>query len=110
MRAAPILNVPVAALTNSPRFGRFMSRNITLITYTGRRSGRSFSIPVAYHRSGDEIEIAANMPDAKSWWRNFEGDGAPLTLTLDGSTHPGHAVAQRAQGGRVTVIARLADS
>lgn len=110
MRAAPILNVPVAALTNSPRFGRFMSRNITLLTYTGRRSGRTFSIPVAYRRRGDQIEIAANMPDAKSWWRNFEGDGAPLTLTLDGSQHPGHAVAQRAEDGRVTVIARLANS
>ena len=47
-----------------------------MITYTGRRSGRTFTIPVAYRRRGDEIEIAANMPDAKTWWRNFLGDGA----------------------------------
>ena len=32
MRAAPIMNAPVAALTNSPRFGRFIRRNITMIT------------------------------------------------------------------------------
>jgi hypothetical protein len=110
MRAAPILNTPVAALTNSPRFGRFLRRNITLITYTGRRSGRTFSIPVAYKRSGDEVEIAANMPDAKAWWRNFMGDGAPLTLTLDGTERPGHAVAQRDEDGHVTVTVQLVNS
>jgi hypothetical protein len=34
MRAAPILNVPVAALANSPRFGGLIRRNITVVTYT----------------------------------------------------------------------------
>jgi hypothetical protein len=110
LRAAPIMNVPVAALANSPRFGRFVGRNITMITYTGRRSGSTFSIPVAYRRSGDEIEITPNMPDAKTWWRNFLGDGAPLTLSLDGTQRPGHAVAQRDDNGHVSVIVRLANS
>jgi hypothetical protein len=54
MRAAPILNVPVATLTNSPRFDGLIRRNITIVTYTGRRSARTFSFPVAYRRSGDE--------------------------------------------------------
>jgi hypothetical protein len=107
LRAAPIMNVPVAALANSPRLGRLMSRNITMVTYTGRRSGRTFSIPVAYRRSGDEIEITPNLPDAKTWWRNFLGEGAPLTLSLDGKQRPGHAVAQRDDNGRVTVVVRL---
>ena len=110
MRAAPIMNAPVAALANSPRFGRFIGRNITMITYTGRRSGNTFSIPVAYRRSGDEIEITPNMPDAKTWWRNFLGDGAPLTLSLDGTQRPGHAVAQRDENGHVTVTVRLTNS
>ena len=110
LRAAPIMNAPVAALANSPRFGRFIGRNITMITYTGRRSGNTFSIPVAYRRSGDEIEITPNMPDAKTWWRNFLGDGAPLTLSLDGAKRPGHAVAQRDENGQVTVTVRLANS
>jgi len=58
--------------------------------------------------AADEIEIAANMPDAKTWWRNFLGDGAPMTLTLDGIEHSGHAVAHRDENGRVTVRVRLA--
>ncbi len=107
MRAAPLLNAPVAAMATSRCFGRIVSRNIAIIAYTGRRSGRPFSIPVAYRRSGDDLEIAANMPDAKSWWRNFLGDGAPLTVRLDGVERAGHAVARRDEHGHVTVRVRL---
>jgi hypothetical protein len=109
MRAGPLFNAPVAAIANSPRLGARLRRSVTLISYTGRRSGRTFSIPVAYRRRGDEIEIAANLPDAKTWWRNFLGDGRPVSLTLDGVERAGHAVAQRDDKGRVTVRVRLAD-
>ena len=108
MRAAPVFNAPVAAIASSPRFGKLLRGNVTLLTYTGRRSGRTFSIPVAYRRRGDEIDIAANLPDAKTWWRNFLGDGAPMSLTLDGIERSGHAVADRDENGRVTVRVRLA--
>jgi hypothetical protein len=109
MRAAPLLNVPVATMARSRRLGAIVS-NVAIITYTGRRSGRTFSTPVAYRRSGDEIEIAANMPDAKSWWRNFLGEGAPLTVRLKGTDHPGHAAAHRDGNGRVTVRVHLGAS
>ena len=108
MRGAPLLNAPITALAASPRFGALLRRSITTITYTGRRSGRTFDIPVAYRRHGDEIDIAANMPDAKTWWRNFLCDGAPMSLTIDGIEHSGHAVAHRDENGRVTVRVRLA--
>ena len=108
MRGAPLFNAPITALAASPRFGALLRRSITTITYTGRRSGRTFSIPVAYRRRGDEIEIVPNMPDAKTWWRNFLGDGAPMSLTLDGIERSGHAVAHRDDTGRVTVWVRLA--
>jgi hypothetical protein len=108
MRGAPLFNAPIVALAASPRLGRMLRRSITLITYTGRRSGRTFCIPVAYRRRGDEIEIVPNMPDAKTWWRNFLGDGAPMSLTLDGIERSGHAVAHRDENGRVTVRVRLA--
>src|ERR1700692_2702582 len=52
MRAAPLLNVPVAAIVSSPLLGGMLRRNIALITYTGRRSGRGFNIPVAYRQRG----------------------------------------------------------
>lgn len=107
LRGAPLFNAPVAALANSPRFGRLVNRNIAMLTYTGRRSGRTFSIPVSYHRSGDDVVIGVGMPDAKTWWRNFLNEGAPLTLRLDETDHTAHAVANRDDKGRVTVTARL---
>jgi hypothetical protein len=108
MRAAPLLNAPVAAIAASPRLGARLRRNVTVITYTGRRSGRTFSIPVAYRRRGDGIEVAANLPDAKTWWRNFVGEGGPVTLTLDGAERDGQAVAHRDTSGRVKVRIQLA--
>lgn len=110
MRAAPLLNVPVAALAKSRPFGRVVGRNVAIITYTGRRSGRTISTPVSYRRKGDEFQIAANMPDAKSWWRNFLGDGAPMSVQINGIDHAGHAVARRETSGRVAVHVRLADT
>jgi len=109
MRAAPLFNAPVAAIATSPRLGARLRRSITLITYTGRRSGRTFSLPVAYRRRGDDnIDITANLPEAKTWWHNFVGDGAPISLRLDGAERTGHAVAHRDDKGRVTVRVRLA--
>lgn len=107
MRAAPVFNAPIAALANSRRFGSLLNRNITMLTYTGRRSGRTFSIPVSYRRSGNDIVIGVGMPDAKTWWRNFLNSGGPLTLRLDGADRAGHAVAKQDEKGRVTVTVRL---
>ena len=111
MRAAPVLNAPIAAIAASPRFGGALRRSVTVVTYTGRRSERTFSIPVAYRRRDDEnIDIGANLPDAKTWWRNFLGDGAPLSVTLDGVERAGHGVAHRDDKGRVTVQVHLTGS
>lgn len=84
-----------------------MRRHITIVTYTGRRSGRTFSTPVGFRRAGDTVTIGVRLSDAKKWWRNFTGDGGPLSLELDGADHTGHAVAHRDDKGRVTVTVRL---
>ncbi|KDN22510.1 hypothetical protein [Amycolatopsis rifamycinica] len=103
-------NACVDTLRTSPRWGPLVRRHLTRISYTGRRSGRTFSTPVGYRRTGDVVTIRVMMPDAKSWWRNFTGDGGPVTLELDGAGragHAGHAVARRDGKGRVTVTVRL---
>jgi hypothetical protein len=109
MRAAPLFNAPVAAVATSRRFGGLVNRNIAMLSYTGRRSGRSFSTPVAYRRTGEEITVSANLPETKTWWRNFLGDGGPVKLQLDGTERSGHALAKRDTKGRVTITVRLTD-
>lgn len=101
------VNACAVALRSSPRWGRLVRRHLTVVTYTGRRSGRTFSTPVGYRRTGGTVTIAVKMPDAKKWWRNFTGAGGPVSLHLDGVDRSGHAVARRDDRGRVTVTVEL---
>lgn len=90
---AAVVNTVVRPIVASPRWGRLVDRWMTVVTYTGRRSGRTFSIPV-------------EIPDQKNWWRNFTGDGWPIRVRLGGVDRAGHGTARR--GGRgVTVSVRL---
>jgi hypothetical protein len=106
-KAVRCVNAGVEALARSPRLGRVIGRSIAMISYVGRRSGRTFRTPVGYRRVGDELVIGVQFPDAKNWWRNFLGDGGPLTVELDGVGRTGHAVATRDERGRVALRVQL---
>jgi hypothetical protein len=101
------MNAGVVALSKAPWIGPRVSRVITEITYVGRKSGRTITTPVGYVRSGDEVTIGVSMPDQKSWWRNFLGDGGPISIRLDGVERSGHAVTRRDEKGGVSVRIRL---
>lgn len=107
-RMAGPVNAVVAPLVRSPRWGWLVSRFMVVITYTGRRSGRIITTPVAYSRRGEDIlRIRVELPDKKVCWRNFEGDGAPISLRLRGAQRVGHATAERDGRGRVAVTVHL---
>lgn len=101
------INARVVALRTSPRWGKLISKRITEVTYTGRKSGRTITTPVGYERKGDVVTIRVMMPDAKTWWRNFLGQGGPISLVLDGVDRSGHAVSHRDDRGRVKVVVQL---
>jgi hypothetical protein len=100
-------NSGMVALLRIPVLGERMSNTMAEISYVGRRSGKTFRTPIAYRRTGDDVVIAVAMPDMKTWWRNFLGAGAPLTLHLRGGDRTGHAVATRDDSGAVTVTVHL---
>lgn len=101
----------VTGLVTSRLLGRAFRRRLTVVTYTGRRSGRVVSTPVAYRRRGDgRVEIRVGQPEGKAWWRNFTGEGAALTLLLDGAPCPGHGIATRDARGATLVTVTLARS
>jgi len=103
-----VINSGAARLLDAPVIGPLVRRSMVVVRYTGRRSGKSFETPVNYQRSGDEITIRVMAPDSKNWWRNFTGDGAPITLIgFDGADRTGQAVAHRDDRGRVTVKVQL---
>jgi hypothetical protein len=102
-------NAGVMALTKVPWLGPRIGSGLTEISYVGRRSGRTITTPVSFARRGEDIVIGVAMPDKKTWWRNFLGEGAPISLGLDGVQRTGHAVAHRDENGRVEVRVRLND-
>jgi hypothetical protein len=106
-RAVGRFNSCVMTLRSSPRWGPMISRRLTVVTYVGRRSGQTFSTPVAFRREGDTVTIGVQFPDAKRWWRNFLAEGGPISLQLDGIDCTGHAVAKRDEAGSVTVTVQL---
>jgi hypothetical protein len=102
------VNTIAVALLDAPVLGRIIGRGLVKIRYVGRRTGRTVELPVGYRRSGNDIIIGVAAPDAKTWWRNFLGDGGPITLLgLDGRDRIAHAVANRDANGRVSVTVAL---
>lgn len=107
LRSAKGFNTVVMAAMKAPVVGKFARRFAAQITYVGRKTGRTISLVVAYRRSGDTVTIAVGMPDRKKWWRNFLGEGAPMTLLLGDEERTGHAVAHRDERGGVEVTVQL---
>jgi hypothetical protein len=104
-----IVNKLFVSLIDAPVVGSLVRRGLINIRYVGRRSGKTIQTPVGYRRSGDTVVINVMSPDSKAWWRNFLGEGGPITLLrLDGQDRTGHAVAGRDDKGRVSVTVTLA--
>jgi hypothetical protein len=106
-RYVGVFNRSMDRMRSSRLLGPVVGRYITVVSYTGRRSGRAFSTPVGYRRTGDQVLIKVMLADTKSWWRNFTGDGGPLTLDLPGGPVTGHAVARRLRKNRVNITVTL---
>ena len=96
-------NPVLKALLRSPLHPLARSGTIGLITVTGRRSGREFTIPVFYRRQGNSVKIGVGAPARRAWWRNLRGEGAEVRMRIRGEERTGHAVARGDERSGVTV-------
>jgi deazaflavin-dependent oxidoreductase (nitroreductase family) len=81
----PFVNNTMKFLLRSPLHG-LISKAIVLISFTGRKSGKTYSTPVSYSQSGSQVFIFTHA----EWWKNLRG-GAPVTLRLRGRDVQGRA-------------------
>ena len=77
-----LINPIVRLILRSP-FHRLFSGSIVLITYQGRKSGRTYTLPVQYVQADKLIYILPGASEQKTWWRNLRG-GAPVRIRLCG--------------------------
>lgn len=84
-----IWNPFVRFILRSPLHG-LLSRSVMLITYQGRKSGKTYTVPVSYLEDGDTIYVLPGMPEKKVWWRNIQQD-TPVSLRVRGREFPAKA-------------------
>jgi deazaflavin-dependent oxidoreductase (nitroreductase family) len=56
-----------------------VSKTVLLITFTGRKSGKSYTTPVDYSQDGDQVTFFTHA----DWWKNLRSE-APVTLRIRG--------------------------
>ena len=81
----PFVNNAMKFVLRSPVHG-MVSKFTLLITFTGCKSGKTYTTPVSYSQEGDLVYIFTHA----NWWKNLCG-GAPVTLCLQGRELKGQA-------------------
>ena len=74
----PLVSQTMKLVLRSPVHG-MVSKTVLLITFTGRKSGKTYTTPVDYSQDGDQVTIFTHA----DWWKNLRG-GAPVTLRIRG--------------------------
>ena len=83
------LNPLIAGVLRSP-LHPLLSPGLLLLTVTGRRSGRRYSIPVGYQRDGNDLVVMVSEARRKKWWRNYYEPG-PVSVRFRGQNRSGRA-------------------
>jgi deazaflavin-dependent oxidoreductase (nitroreductase family) len=74
----PIVNRTMKFVLRSPLHG-IVDKQILLITFTGRKSGKTYTTPVSYSQASDQVVIFTHA----DWWRNLRGE-VPVSLHIRG--------------------------
>ena len=109
-------------LLKTPLLQKGLGKQLALLSFTGRRSGRRYTIPMSYARNGDTVFMMTQK--RRTWWRNF-ADQPDVELRLAGRVVAGTAEAHigteddvnevveylstRPGDARIFGVARLAD-
>jgi deazaflavin-dependent oxidoreductase (nitroreductase family) len=81
----PIVTSGMKLILRSPLHG-MVSKTVLLITFTGRKSGKTYTTPVDYSQDDDQVTIFTHA----NWWKNLR-NGAPVKLRIRGQEFQGLA-------------------
>jgi hypothetical protein len=72
------------------------STQLALVRFKGKKSGRFFTTPMAYHLFDDIVVIALAETKGRNWWRNYV-EVAPMDILIKGEWRNGFASVLQAQ-------------
>ena len=81
---------PIAVALLRSRLHRLISKNLILLTVTGRKSGRSYTLPVTRHDRPDGTLVVGG---AGGWRHNLRA-GTDVRVTLDGRERTAHVTVE----------------
>ncbi len=88
------------------RAGQRLGRQLAVVEYLGRHSGRRHRLVTQYVLDGQTVRVAVGNAERKTWWRNFQAAHHPVQLRLAGEAHDATAHVVR-EGDQVYVVAEL---
>ncbi len=99
----PAVNHAMKFVLRSPVHG-MVDKTVLLITFTGCKSGKTYTTPVSYSQSDDQVYVFTHA----EWWKNLR-NGAPVTVRIRGRELQGLAepVAEDKQAVAVGLTAHL---
>ncbi len=83
-----IANPFVKALLRSPLHG-IASKNVALLHFRGRKSGREFVTPLSYVR--ENCTVCLLSAHSTRWWMNLREEGTPVSIEIARETVAGKA-------------------
>jgi hypothetical protein len=103
VRLLRAINPIVSAILKSPFHG-LLSDSVMLLTFSGRKTGKRYSVPVGYIPDGDRFTVIS----VHRWWPNLRG-GKPLTVRLRGREYSAHSEVMEDSTSVVQEVDRLVD-
>jgi deazaflavin-dependent oxidoreductase (nitroreductase family) len=97
----PFINRTMKFVLRSPAHA-MVSKSVLLISFTGRKSGKTYTTPVSYSQDGDRVTIFTHG----NWWKNLRG-GKPVSLRLRGRELQG--LAETVAEDKPAIAAALAE-
>lgn len=82
------LNRLMGLMLKTPGLQRLVGKSTALLTFTGRKTGRSITTPISYVREGDRIILSGHR--TRNWWRNV-AQNPEVMIRVAGEDRRGHA-------------------
>ena len=104
-RLAPLRDSGLRALLASPLRG-MAGPGILLVTYRGRRTGRTYTTPVEFVRVDGGLVVLVADADRKQWWRNVR-ETPDVQVRVDGRPSRAKAIVLRGPAAQTDADAYL---
>lgn len=82
------LNRLMRLMLKTPGLQRLVGKSTVLLTFIGRKTGRSITTPISFVREGDRIILSGHR--TRNWWRNV-AQNPEVMIRVAGEDRRGHA-------------------